>query len=73
MPLTKRQGMKRTMKQAIAAVDKSAAYLLQLREIYEEALQQGSRGSEERIQAIDALLQVHVNLLELMRAFESVI
>lgn len=71
MPLTKRQEMKRIARQAAAAIERSAAYLLQLRQIYAEADAQGSIGSAERVQALDYLLSAHANMFALIKEFEE--
>ena len=62
MAYTKRGSMKRTLDRAVAAQEKSAGYLLQLREIYDPDY-------ANYVEAIDRLLELHAVLIELLRVF----
>lgn len=63
MTYSKRGRMKRKADQAIGAIEKSAEYLLGLRGIYDPDY-------PNYVVALDRLLQIHVNLIELMREFK---
>lgn len=73
MPKQKRWQIKRRVDQAMHLAEKSAAYLIELRELYDEAAQQGSANADSYRDALDAIIMLIVKCTELMSAFRDAV